>query len=78
MSQPPVRRGRPGYDLDTLLSVAVLVFNERGYEGTSMEDLAGRLGITKSAIYHHVSINEELLRRSVDFDEYAEAPVVGL
>src|SRR5580700_2709065 len=56
------RPGRPGYDLDSLLAVAVEVFNERGYDGTSMEDLARRLGITKSAIYHHVSGKEELLR----------------
>ncbi len=56
------RRGRPGYDLDSLLAVAVEVFNERGYDGTSMEDLAQRLGIAKSAIYHHVSGKEELLR----------------
>lgn len=54
--------GRPGYDLDSVLAVAVDVFNERGYDGTSMEDLARRLGITKSAIYHHVSGKEELLR----------------
>ncbi|WP_030107584.1 TetR/AcrR family transcriptional regulator, partial [Actinoalloteichus caeruleus] len=60
------RRGRPGYDLDSLLTVAVRVFNERGYDGTSMEDLASRLGITKSAIYHHVAGKEELLRLSVD------------
>ncbi|MEV5652386.1 TetR/AcrR family transcriptional regulator [Nocardia sp. NPDC052254] len=53
--------GRPGYDLDSLLSVAVKVFNEKGYDGTSMEVLAKRLGITKSAIYHHVSGKEELL-----------------
>jgi AcrR family transcriptional regulator len=58
----PGRPGRPGYDLDSLLAVAVEVFNERGYDGTSMEDLAHRLGITKSAIYHHVSGKEELLR----------------
>lgn len=61
----PARRGRPGYDLPSLLAVAVKVFNERGYEGTSMEDLAGRLGITKSAIYHHVSGKDELLRLGV-------------
>lgn len=60
------RRGRRGYDVDSLLDVAVTVFNERGYEGTSMEDLAGRLGITKSAIYHHVPSKAELLRLSVD------------
>jgi len=59
-------RGRPGYDLDSLLQTAVKVFHERGYDGTSMEDLAKRLGITKSAIYYHVSSKEELLRLSVN------------
>ncbi|SDJ83903.1 transcriptional regulator, TetR family [Actinopolyspora mzabensis] len=59
-------RGRPGYDLDSLLRTAVKVFHERGYDGTSMEDLAKRLGITKSAIYYHVSSKQELLRMSVD------------
>ncbi|WP_113703488.1 TetR/AcrR family transcriptional regulator [Nonomuraea lactucae] len=62
----PARRGRPGYDLESLLSVAVKVFNERGYEATSMEDLSRRLGITKSAIYHHVAGKDELLRIAVD------------
>lgn len=61
-----VRRGRPGYDLDSLLRVAVTVFNERGYDGTSMEELAARLGISKSAIYHHVSGKTELLRLATD------------
>src|SRR5215204_5230097 len=60
------RRGRPGYDRDALLRVAVQVFTERGYDGTSMEDLAVRLGITKSSIYHHVPGKEELLRLAVD------------
>ncbi|CAM02815.1 TetR family transcriptional regulator [Saccharopolyspora erythraea NRRL 2338] len=60
------RRGRPGYDLGKLLDVSVQVFIERGYEGTSMEDLSNRLGITKSAIYHHVSGKDELLRLSVN------------
>ncbi|HEY2297148.1 MAG TPA: TetR/AcrR family transcriptional regulator [Jatrophihabitans sp.] len=59
------RRGRPGYDLETLLAVAVEVFNERGYDGTSMEDLSQRLGISKSAIYHHVASKDELLRMAM-------------
>jgi AcrR family transcriptional regulator len=62
----PARRGRPGYDLESLLAVAVKVFNERGYEATSMEDLSRSLGITKSAIYHHVAGKDELLRIAVD------------
>jgi AcrR family transcriptional regulator len=60
------RRGRPGHSLDSLLDVAVAVFNERGYDATSMEELAARLGVTKSAIYHHVSSKVELLRLALD------------
>ena len=62
---PAARRGRPGYDLESLLQVAVKLFNERGYDGTSMEDLSRKLGISKSAIYHHVPSKEELLRLAV-------------
>ena len=62
----PRRRGRPGYDLETVLRIAVDVFNERGYDGASMEDLSKRLGIAKSGIYHHVSGKEELLRLALD------------
>jgi AcrR family transcriptional regulator len=54
------------YDADSLLEVAVRVFTERGYDGTSMEDLARAARITKSSFYYHVSGKEELLRRSLD------------
>lgn len=70
MSQTPTReagrRGRPGYDREAVLEIAVAAFNERGYDGTGMEELAKRLGITKSAIYHHVSGKEELLELAVN------------
>jgi AcrR family transcriptional regulator len=65
-SRVPARRGRPGHSLDTLLEVAVAVFNERGYDATSMDELAARLGVTKSAIYHHVPSKVELLRLALD------------
>ena len=65
-NRAPRRRGRPGYDLEAVLRVAVEVFNERGYDGASMEDLSKRLGIAKSGIYHHVSGKEELLRMALD------------
>lgn len=66
MTAPPVRRGRPGHSLDSLLDVAVALFNERGFEATSMDALADRLGVTKSAIYHHVPSKVELLRLALD------------
>lgn len=56
---------RDTYTPETLLTVAVRVFNERGYDGTSMEHLSKAAGISKSSIYHHVSGKEELLRRAV-------------
>ncbi len=56
---------RDTYTPETLLSVAVQVFIERGYDGTSMEHLSKAAGISKSSIYHHVTGKEELLRRAV-------------
>src|SRR6516165_4452545 len=75
--QGGARRGRPGHDLESVLRGAVKVFNERGYDGTSMEDLSRELGITKSAIYHHVASKEELARRSALL-LVAELPFVTL
>ena len=44
-----------------MLAVAVQLFNEQGYDATSVSGLAERLGLTKSALYHHFSSKEELL-----------------
>jgi AcrR family transcriptional regulator len=60
------RRGRPGLDLATVVERSVALFNERGFDGTSMEDLARHLGITKSAIYHHVTSKDALLGLALD------------
>jgi AcrR family transcriptional regulator len=60
------RRGRPGHDQETVVRRAIDVFNRRGYDGTSMEDLAKELGFTKSAIYHHVPSKSHLLESALD------------
>ncbi|MGW5158299.1 TetR/AcrR family transcriptional regulator [Nonomuraea wenchangensis] len=65
-SDRSTRPRRRGHDPESVLSAAVAVFNERGYDGTSMEDLARALGVTKSAIYHHVPGKEQLLARALD------------
>ncbi|MET7569108.1 TetR/AcrR family transcriptional regulator [Streptomyces sp. NPDC005492] len=66
VQSPAGRQGRTAYDRDSLLEIAVVVFNERGYDGTGMEELARRLGLSKSSIYHHVSGKEELLELAVN------------
>lgn len=60
--QPP----KPRRDLAEVIDVAITVFTERGYEGTSIADLAKATGLAKSSIYHHVRSKQELLELAVD------------
>jgi AcrR family transcriptional regulator len=60
------RAGREAYDLASVLDIAVAAFNDHGYEATSMEMLAQRLGTSKSAVYYHVSGKEDILRLALD------------
>ncbi|MFJ2550706.1 TetR/AcrR family transcriptional regulator [Microbacterium sp. NPDC087591] len=62
----PPRRGRPGYDREQVLTVAVTVFNEQGYDATSISDLAAKLGLTKSALYHHFESKSAILALALD------------
>ena len=41
-------------------------FNEFGYDATSMGTLADRLGLSKSAVYHHFPSKEQLLEAALD------------
>lgn len=59
-------RGRPGYSRDEVISTAVEVFIDHGYDATSMGLLAQKLGISKSAIYHHITTKEELLEEAIN------------
>ncbi|HWK76884.1 TetR/AcrR family transcriptional regulator [Microbacterium sp.] len=64
--QTPVRRGRPGYAREQILEIAVQVFIEQGYDATSVASLASRLGLSKSALYHHFASKEEVLEVALD------------
>lgn len=61
----PARRGRPGYDRRGLLDASVAVFNESGYDATSVSALATRLGLSKAALYHHFASKEEILETAL-------------
>ena len=59
----PSAKSRKAYNFDALLDVAVRVFLERVYDGSSLDQVARAAGITKASIYYHARGKEELLLR---------------
>jgi AcrR family transcriptional regulator len=47
-------------------AVALELFTERGYEGTSLREIAERLGVTKAALYYHFKSKEEIVSSFVE------------
>jgi AcrR family transcriptional regulator len=47
---------------DVILDEATRLFAERGFEGTSMADLAEHVGLRKASLFHHFASKEELRR----------------
>ncbi len=46
---------------EELTRIAARLFAERGYQGTSLADLAAQLGVRKPSLYHHIASKEDLL-----------------
>src|SRR6478752_1936677 len=46
---------------EELTRIAARLFAERGYQGTSLADLAAELGVQKPSLYHHIDSKEDLL-----------------
>lgn len=65
--------GRPrSFDLDQALDRALEVFWRKGYEGTSLSDLTGAMGINRPSLYAAFGDKEALFRKALD--RYAEGP----
>ncbi len=43
------------------LRVAARIFNDRGYHGTSLDEIAEEIGVTKTALYYYFKNKEALL-----------------
>ena len=50
----------------SVFEVAAEVFHRKGYDNTSMSDVATAAGLTKAGLYHHVSSKESLLFTVLD------------
>lgn len=53
-SEEPLERRR------VILDAAAELFFERGYDGTSIRDIAGKVGLLPGSVYHHFPSKEEL------------------
>lgn len=57
---------------DRLLKAAAHCFNQKGYSGTSLKDVADLLGLTDAALYYYVPNKEELV-----YQCYVRAAEIG-
>ena len=48
--------------IETILSVSAKLFLEKGFDKTSMMDIAKTAGISKGAIYHHFQSKDEIIK----------------
>ena len=51
---------------ERIMETALELFAEKGYLGTSMNDIAKQLGFTKAALYKHYASKREILERIVE------------
>ena len=52
--------------IDIILATAKELFLEKGFDKTSMQEIASVAGISKGAIYHHFKSKEEIINRVKD------------
>lgn len=50
---------------DELVRVAADVFQEKGYEASTLNDIAGRMGADRASLYYYVGSKEELFQEVV-------------
>lgn len=64
--------------LGEIYRVAARIICEKGYDATSMSDIAEAVGITKAGVYHHIPGKKDLLFRIMNFglDELDEKVIV--
>ena len=53
---------RRGNTRQRIQDVALELFSERGYEKTSLREIAERLDVTKAALYYHFKSKEDIVR----------------
>ena len=64
MSQPAERPAKTRKE--EILDVATRLFAERGYEGTSINDVAARVGMRKASLFYHFATKDALYEAALE------------
>jgi AcrR family transcriptional regulator len=87
MSDPSLPAERPAEDhrdrRRAILETAARLICERGYEGTSIQDIAAACQLTKAGLYHHIRSKEHLLLEIMNygmdlFEDYVVTPALPI
>ncbi len=73
--EAPVRRPRRELVEAQIYEQATRLFAERGFAGTSLQDIADAMGMTRPSLYYYVKNKDQLLARLVT--EITEAPAAA-
>ena len=49
-----------------IIDNAITLFSEKGYYGTTLDDIAKSVNIKKASLYYHYDNKEEIYRKSVE------------
>lgn len=60
-----------------ICDAAILHFAEKGYDGASLNEIAGMVGIRKASLYSHVSGKDELFLLALEAATAAESAFAG-
>ena len=73
---PEVARMRPEFDRrrEEINRVALRLFGERGFEDTTMDDIAREIGFSKAALYQYCSSKEDLFYQVLQLYTHAMPP----
>lgn len=67
------RNKHPEETVRRILEVSLALFQEKGYEHTTIQDIVNALGMSKGAVYHHFKSKEDIYDRITDayYEQFA-------
>ena len=68
------RKNNPKQSIENIITISAKLFAEKGYDKTSMQDIADAVGMSKGGIFHHFSSKEDIFNAVMErqFEQITE------